>query len=84
MPKPTTLRARSRRRFTCRLRGAQLDQRLAPYSSAAPTDALPQHVDAPEDRHRLVLLDERRLRCLDCSRTLAVALRPAASLARAL
>lgn len=32
MPKPTTLRARSRRRFTRRLRGAQLEQRLAPYT----------------------------------------------------
>jgi hypothetical protein len=32
-----------------------------------------QHVDDPAGtRHRCVLLDERRLRCLDCSRTLVL------------
>lgn len=31
---------------------------------------LTEHLDAPDDRHRLVLLDTQRLRCLDCQRTL--------------
>ena len=34
-------------------------------------NVLAGHVDRPDaDRHRLVLLDDRRLRCLDCERTL--------------
>lgn len=30
---------------------------------------LARHIDQPTKRHRLVLLDTRRLRCLDCTQT---------------
>lgn len=33
---------------------------------------LGQHIDRPEQRHRLVLLDDRRLRCHDCAFTLVL------------
>lgn len=35
-------------------------------------NVLAQHIDDPQQRHRLVLLDERHLRCLDCTRTLVL------------
>lgn len=31
---------------------------------------LAQHIDQPTQRHRCVLLDQLRLRCLDCARTI--------------
>lgn len=37
---------------------------------------LAQHVDRPDRRHRLVLLDDHQLRCLDCTRTLLVSAGP--------
>lgn len=33
---------------------------------------LGQHIDRPDQRHRLVLLDDRRLRCHDCAFTLVL------------
>ncbi len=33
---------------------------------------LAQHIDSPDDRHRMVLLDATRLRCHDCQRTLVL------------
>jgi hypothetical protein len=36
------------------------------------TAPLQAHVDTPTARHRLVLLDPRRLRCLDCKHTLVL------------
>jgi len=36
------------------------------------TTVLAEHVDTPTRRHRCVLLDATRLRCLDCDRTLVL------------
>lgn len=40
---------------------------------------LARHIDRPEQRHRCVLLDNRRLRCLDCSQTVALPSTPRAT-----
>lgn len=36
------------------------------------TTVLAAHIDRPDQRHRCVLLDERRLRCHDCARTIVL------------
>lgn len=36
------------------------------------TTVLGAHIDRPDQRHRLVLLDDRRLRCHDCARTIVI------------
>lgn len=41
-------------------------------------NVLAQHIDSPQQRHRLVLLDATRLRCFDCDRTLVLPARPSA------
>lgn len=34
------------------------------------TTPLAEHIDTPEHHHRLTLLDERRLKCWDCTKTI--------------